>query len=83
MGMGHFIYPVGPTESPFPPRPEQVYRHFNRVRVLSAYKAVLESGLMFVVKRMRDVKGEIGKNDFEKHMELLGKLTHPNTVTKK
>ncbi|KAL2611442.1 hypothetical protein R1flu_023134 [Riccia fluitans] len=46
----------------------------------TAYKAVLESGLIFVVKRMRDVKGEIGKNDFEKHMELLGKLTHPNIV---
>ncbi|KAL3682690.1 hypothetical protein R1sor_000712 [Riccia sorocarpa] len=46
----------------------------------TAYKAVLETGLIYVVKRVRDAKGEIAKNDFEKHMELLGKLKHPNIV---
>ncbi|BBN17166.1 hypothetical protein MPTK1_7g12510 [Marchantia polymorpha subsp. ruderalis] len=46
----------------------------------TAYKAVLESGMIVAVKRLRDLRTETSRSDFESHMELLGKLKHPNLV---
>ncbi|KAG6546622.1 hypothetical protein Mapa_011811 [Marchantia paleacea] len=46
----------------------------------TAYKAVLESGMIVAVKRLRDLRTETSRSDFENHMELLGKLKHPNLV---
>ncbi|CAM6081479.1 unnamed protein product [Calypogeia fissa] len=45
----------------------------------TAYKAVMESGMIVAVKRLRDVK-DIRRNEFSQHMELLGRLKHPNIV---
>ncbi|KAI0502570.1 hypothetical protein KFK09_017524 [Dendrobium nobile] len=48
----------------------------------TAYKAILDDGGVVAVKRLRDVQ-LAGKRDFEQHMELLGRLRHPNLVTLK
>ncbi|KAH7434888.1 hypothetical protein KP509_06G039600 [Ceratopteris richardii] len=45
----------------------------------TAYKAVLEDGSMVAVKRLRDFNAMAHK-DFEQHMELIGRLRHPNLV---
>ncbi|XP_060673281.1 probable LRR receptor-like serine/threonine-protein kinase At4g31250 [Ziziphus jujuba] len=43
----------------------------------SSYKAVLLGGPAMVVKRFRHMNN-VGKDEFQKHMERLGKLSHPN-----
>lgn len=45
----------------------------------TAYKAVLDSGVIVAVKRLRDAK-DMSKKDFDHHMATLGKLRHPNLV---
>ncbi|KAJ7562256.1 hypothetical protein O6H91_03G061600 [Diphasiastrum complanatum] len=45
----------------------------------TAYKAVLESGIIVAVKRLKDVSIS-GKKEFDQHMELIGNLRHPNLV---
>ncbi|KAG0463862.1 hypothetical protein HPP92_019931 [Vanilla planifolia] len=45
----------------------------------TAYKAILDDGSMVAVKRLRDIH-VAGKREFERHMELLGRLRHPNIV---
>eukprot|EP01018_Ginkgo_biloba_P011828 Gb_25455 [translate_table: standard] len=45
----------------------------------TAYKAVLDDGCVVAVKRLKDVSPS-GKKEFEQHMELIGKLRHPNIV---
>lgn len=48
----------------------------------TAYKAVLDDGGVVAVKRLRDAQvGGIGKRDFDQHMEVLGRLRHPNVVS--
>lgn len=45
----------------------------------TAYKAVLEDGTTVVVKRLKEVV--IGKREFERHMEMIGRIRlHPNIV---
>lgn len=45
----------------------------------TSYKAVLDEGIMVVVKRLREVG--IGKKEFEQHIEVLGRVgRHPNIV---
>lgn len=43
----------------------------------SSYKAVLLNGLAMVVKRFRRMNN-LGKEEFEEHMTMLGSLSHPN-----
>lgn len=53
----------------------------------TAYKAVLDDGNTVTVKRLRDITtagkltGGVGKREFEQHMDILGRLRHPNLVT--
>ncbi|CAI9763482.1 unnamed protein product [Fraxinus pennsylvanica] len=44
----------------------------------TAYKAVLETGLSVVVKRLRDVS--LGEKDFGEKMEEVGRMDHENLV---
>ncbi|KAK1418520.1 hypothetical protein QVD17_27665 [Tagetes erecta] len=44
----------------------------------TSYKAVLEDGTTVVVKRLKDVT--VTKNEFETHMEILGKINCENVV---
>ncbi|XAR66053.1 Non-specific serine/threonine protein kinase [Bertholletia excelsa] len=45
----------------------------------TTYKAVLDEGLMMVVKRLRDVGA--GKKEFEQQMEVIGRMgQHPNVL---
>lgn len=46
----------------------------------TAYKAVLDDGNVVAVKRLKDAQVG-GKRDFEQHMEVLGRLRHPNVVS--
>ncbi|XP_042504096.1 probable leucine-rich repeat receptor-like protein kinase At1g68400 [Macadamia integrifolia] len=48
----------------------------------TAYKAILDDGNVVAVKRLKEVQVG-GKREFEQHMELLGRLRHPNVVTLK
>lgn len=45
----------------------------------TAYKAVLEDGTAVVVKRLKDANGA-SRKEFEQHMDLIGRLRHPNVV---
>lgn len=45
----------------------------------TAYKAVLETGAIVAVKRMKDVNAS-SKKEFEQKMEMVGKLWHPNVL---
>lgn len=45
----------------------------------TAYKAVLDDGNVVAVKRLKDAQVG-GKREFEQHMEVLGRLRHPNVV---
>ncbi|XP_028766918.1 inactive leucine-rich repeat receptor-like serine/threonine-protein kinase At1g60630 [Neltuma alba] len=45
----------------------------------STYKAVMESGFIVTVKRLKDARHP-GLQDFTARMELLGRLRHPNLV---
>ncbi|XP_034696589.1 probable leucine-rich repeat receptor-like protein kinase At1g68400 [Vitis riparia] len=45
----------------------------------TAYKAVLDDGNVVAVKRLKDAHVG-GKREFEQHMEVLGRLRHPNVV---
>ncbi|XP_051141277.1 probable inactive receptor kinase At1g48480 [Andrographis paniculata] len=44
----------------------------------TAYKAVLDSGLAVVVKRLRDIN--LGEKDFRDRMEEIGRMDHDNLV---
>ncbi|XP_015895551.3 probable leucine-rich repeat receptor-like protein kinase At1g68400 [Ziziphus jujuba] len=46
----------------------------------TAYKAVLDDGNVVAVKRLKDAQVG-GKREFEQHMEVLGRLRHPNIVS--
>ena len=46
----------------------------------TAYKAVLDDGNVVAVKRLKDAQIS-GKREFEQHMEVLGRLRHPNIVS--
>ncbi|KAK4260817.1 hypothetical protein QN277_003884 [Acacia crassicarpa] len=46
----------------------------------TAYKAVLDDGNVVAVKRLKDAQIN-GKKEFEQHMEVLGRLRHPNIVS--
>ncbi|KAM5567776.1 putative leucine-rich repeat receptor-like protein kinase [Rosa sericea] len=46
----------------------------------TAYKAVLDDGNVVAVKRLKDAQIG-GKNQFEQHMAVLGKLNHLNIVS--
>ncbi|KAG0458972.1 hypothetical protein HPP92_022100 [Vanilla planifolia] len=53
----------------------------GRGTVGSTYKAVMESGYIVTVKRLRDpAAGSVGPEDFRRRMEELGRLRHPNLV---
>ncbi|CAK8576770.1 unnamed protein product [Lathyrus sativus] len=45
----------------------------------STYKAVMESGFIVTVKRLKDARYP-GLEEFRAHIDLLGKLRHPNLV---
>lgn len=45
----------------------------------STYKAVMESGFIVTVKRLKDARYP-GLQEFTAHMEMLGRLRHPNLV---
>ncbi|KAF7809377.1 inactive leucine-rich repeat receptor-like serine/threonine-protein kinase [Senna tora] len=45
----------------------------------STYKAVMESGFIVTVKRLKDARYP-GLEEFRMHMEVLGRLRHPNLV---
>ncbi|XP_028948531.1 probable inactive receptor kinase At4g23740 isoform X1 [Malus domestica] len=44
----------------------------------TAYKAILEDATSVVVKRLKDVN--VGKRDFEQHMEVVGNIRHENVI---
>lgn len=46
----------------------------------TAYKAVLDDGNVVAVKRLKDAQ-ITGKREFEQHMDVLGRLRHPNVVS--
>jgi len=48
----------------------------------TAYKAVLDDGTVVAVKRLRDATAAAGtsRKEFEQHMDVLGRLRHPNVV---
>ncbi|KAK9276854.1 hypothetical protein L1049_006391 [Liquidambar formosana] len=48
----------------------------------TAYKAVLDDGHVVAVKRLKEACIG-GKREFEQHMEVLGRLRHPNVVSLK
>lgn len=48
----------------------------------TAYKAVLDDGNVVAVKRLKEAQIG-GKREFEQHMEVLGRLRHPNVVSLK
>ncbi|KAJ4974499.1 hypothetical protein NE237_007673 [Protea cynaroides] len=48
----------------------------------TAYKAILDDGNVVAVKRLKEVQVG-GKREFEQHMDLLGRLRHPNVVSLK
>jgi len=53
----------------------------GRGSVGSTYKAVLDNRLIVSVKRLDATKmGVAGKEAFERHMEAVGRLRHPNLV---
>lgn len=53
----------------------------GRGSVGSTYKAVLDNRLILCVKRLDAAKiGVSGKEGFERHMEAVGRLRHPNLV---
>ena len=45
----------------------------------STYKAVMESGFIVTVKRLKDARYP-RVEEFRRHMEVIGKLRHPNLV---
>ncbi|KAL0736933.1 hypothetical protein Bca4012_013143 [Brassica carinata] len=45
----------------------------------STYKAVMESGFIVTVKRLKDA-GFTRMEEFKRHIEILGRLKHPNLV---
>ncbi|KAK6242495.1 Protein kinase domain - like 10 [Theobroma cacao] len=45
----------------------------------STYKAVMESGFIVTVKRLKDARYP-RLEEFKRHMDLLGRLRHPNLV---
>ncbi|XP_057481647.1 inactive leucine-rich repeat receptor-like serine/threonine-protein kinase At1g60630 isoform X1 [Actinidia eriantha] len=51
----------------------------GRGTVGSTYKAVMESGFIVTVKRLKDSRYP-RLEEFRRHMEVLGRLTHPNLV---
>ncbi|CAO2817789.1 unnamed protein product [Amaranthus hypochondriacus] len=54
---------------------------FGRGTIGTTYKAVLENGLIVCVKRLDNSKiGGAGKEVFQRHMESVGALRHPNLV---
>ncbi|XVE85614.1 hypothetical protein DITRI_Ditri17bG0104300 [Diplodiscus trichospermus] len=46
----------------------------------STYKAVMESGFIVTVKRLKDARYP-RLQEFKRHMDLLGRLRHPNLVS--
>ncbi|KAH7571114.1 hypothetical protein ACOSP7_019752 [Xanthoceras sorbifolium] len=48
----------------------------------TAYKAVLDDGSVVAVKRLKDANVG-GRREFEQHLEVLGRLRHPNLVSLK
>ncbi len=46
----------------------------------STYKAVMESGYIVTVKRLKDARYPT-LEEFRRHMQVLGTLTHPNLVS--
>lgn len=46
----------------------------------STYKAVMESGFIVTVKRLKDAGGFTRTEEFKRHVEILGRLKHPNLV---
>ncbi|KMZ72277.1 hypothetical protein ZOSMA_168G00130 [Zostera marina] len=48
----------------------------GRGTVGSTYKAVMESGFIVTVKRLKD-SGYPGLEEFRRRMEVLGRLRHP------
>lgn len=53
----------------------------GRGEVGSTYKAVMETGFIVTVKRMRDPSaGGVGAAEFGRRAEELGRVRHPNAV---
>ncbi|KAH9698709.1 protein kinase domain-containing protein [Citrus sinensis] len=51
----------------------------GRGTIGSTYKAVLESGFIVTVKRLKDARYP-RLEEFRRHMDILGRLRHPNLV---
>lgn len=45
------------------------------------YRAVMQWGLMVTVKRLKAASPMMGCKAFEKHMDAIGKLRHPNLIS--
>lgn len=52
----------------------------GRGTVGSTYKAVMESGFIVTVKRLKDSRYPVRVEEFRRHMEVLGRLSHQNLV---
>lgn len=53
----------------------------GRGNIGTTYKAVLDNRLIVSVKRLDAAKlGMTGKESFERHMDVVGRLRHPNLV---
>ncbi|KAK4479683.1 hypothetical protein RD792_015212 [Penstemon davidsonii] len=51
----------------------------GRGTIGSTYKAVMESGYIVTVKRLKDARYP-RMEEFRRHIEIIGRLTHPNLV---
>ncbi|KAE8076470.1 hypothetical protein FH972_015117 [Carpinus fangiana] len=51
----------------------------GRGRIGTTYKAVMESGYIVTVKRIKDARYPM-LEEFRKHMHVLGTISHPNLV---
>ena len=52
----------------------------GRGTVGTTYKAVMEAGLIVTVKRLKN-SSAMSREEFERHMEVVGKLRHPNIIS--
>ncbi|KAH7840329.1 hypothetical protein Vadar_015628 [Vaccinium darrowii] len=82
-GLGSLVF-CGPGEEQMSYSLEDLLKAsaetLGRGTVGSTYKAVMESGFIVTVKRLKDSRYPLRVEEFRRHMEVLGRLSHPNLV---
>ncbi|KAL8535749.1 hypothetical protein ACS0TY_011404 [Phlomoides rotata] len=81
-GLGSLIF-LGPADQKMSYSLEDLLKAsaetLGRGTIGSTYKAVMESGYILTVKRLKDAK-YLTMEEFKRHIEILGGLRHPNLV---